>query len=157
MAVQPEILFNARLLRTKHTDAERLLWSILRGRRFCGVKFRRQHPFDRFVLDFFCQDFQLAIELDGSGHNEEEQKGYDAERTRFLESAGIRMLRFWNHEVLNDLEAVLEKLHAELFPSPGAAHHPLPAGEGNHWCDALVSPVGMCVPSPSGRRCPQGG
>jgi len=130
MAVPSEILVNARILRVRLTDAEQLFWHLLRGRRFCGVKFRRQHPFGRFILDFYCHDFQLAIELDGSGHNDQEQKTYDAERTKALEGAGIKVLRFWNHEVLTDLEAVLEKLHAELFPSPVASRHPLPGGEG---------------------------
>ena len=130
MAVPTGILTNARILRAQLTDAELLLWTLLRGRRFCGIKFRRQHPFGRFILDFYSHDFKLAIELDGSGHNEQEQKVYDAERTKALEGAGIKVLRFWNHEVLNDLEAVLETLHAELVPSPGASRHPLPGGEG---------------------------
>ena len=119
MAVPAEILANARILRAQLTDAEQLLWHLLRSRRFCGIKFRRQHPFGRFILDFYCHDVQLAIELDGSGHNDEAQKAYDAERTKALASAGVKVLRFWNHEVFNELEAVLERLHAELFPSPG--------------------------------------
>jgi len=99
MSVPSCILANARTLRVQHTDAERLFWHLLRDRRFCGVKFRRQHPFDRFILDYYCHDARFAIELDGGGHNDQEQKAYDNERTSLLESAGIRVLRFWNHEV----------------------------------------------------------
>ncbi|MCM2265971.1 MAG: endonuclease domain-containing protein [Desulfuromonadales bacterium] len=131
MAVPSSILNNARILRAQLTDAEQLVWQILRDRRFSGIKFRRQHPFDRFVLDFYCHEARLALELDGSGHNDQDQKVYDEERTRILEDAGIRVLRFWNHDVLNNLEAVLEKLHAELFtPSPGL-RPPSPRRRGN--------------------------
>ena len=131
MALPSDILANARELRLRLTDAEQLLWYILRDRHFCGLKFRRQHPYDRFILDFYCHDALLAIELDGSGHNELAQKISDDERTVMLANAGIKVLRFWNHEILNNLESVLTQLHAELFPSSGAARHPLPEGEGN--------------------------
>jgi very-short-patch-repair endonuclease len=145
MSVPSDILANARNLRAQLTDAEQLLWWLLRDRRFCGIKFRRQHPFDRFVLDFYCPEAKLAVELDGGGHNEQEQKVYDGVRTRALESAGIKVLRFWNHDILKSPEAVLEQLHTELFaPSPGAARHPLPQEEGKR------------IPSPQGRRCPIG-
>ena len=130
MTVPPHILANARDLRAQLTDAEQLLWYILRDRRFCGIKFRRQHPFDRYILDFYCRDAQLAIELDGGGHCLPAQKSYDDERTKFFDIAGIKILRFWNHEVLNNLEAVLTRLHAEIFPSPGL-RPPSPQGEGN--------------------------
>jgi very-short-patch-repair endonuclease len=132
MAIPSNILKNARAMRARMTNAEQFLWQILRNRRFCGVKFRRQHPYDRFVLDFYCHDAKLAIELDGGGHNDEAQKVYDEERTRILEEAGIIVLRFWNHDVLNNFESVLERLYAVLCaPSPGAPRHPLPEGEGN--------------------------
>ena len=130
MAVPSSILSNARILRVQLTDAEQLVWQILRDRRFCGIKFRRQHPFERFVLDFYCHEAKLVLELDGGGHNDHGQKAYDEERTKFLEDAGIRVLRFWNHDVLNNLEAVLEQLHDELFtPSPGL-RPPSPRGRG---------------------------
>jgi len=132
MAVPPEILSNARTLRVGQTDAEKLLWTLLRDRRFCGYKFRRQHPVDRYILDFYCHDKMLAIELDGGAHNSEERKAYDSERTRELFGAGIRVIRFWNHDVLNCTDLVLEAIYAALNPSPGALHHPLPAGEGRN-------------------------
>jgi len=114
LPLPPQILNNARELRTKQTDAETLLWYFLRNRDFCGIKFRRQHPVCGYILDFYCHEANLAIELDGSGHSEDERKLYDAERTRVLEGAGIKVLRFWNDEVLKNLEAVLEEIYAAV-------------------------------------------
>jgi len=119
MAVPDHILSNARKLRIQLTDAEQLLWSLLRDRRFFGVKFRRQHPHDTYILDFYCHSARLAVELDGGGHGEISQKVYDNERTKVLENEGIRILRFWNHEVLNNLDDVLAQLYTELFSSTG--------------------------------------
>ena len=125
MAIQSDILHNARELRTVQTDAETLLWRLLRDRRFGGHKFRRQHPVGRYILDFYCQKENLAVELDGGGHADPEQVEYDRERTRYLEGAGIRVVRFWNHEVLKETEAVLERIAGLLesgqvvTPSPG--------------------------------------
>ncbi|GLI39236.1 endonuclease domain-containing protein [Geobacter hydrogenophilus] len=118
MAVPSTILDKARVLRANQTDAESLLWGILRGRRFCGVKFRRQHPVGGFILDFYCHDSLLAIELDGGGHAAEEQRAYDDERTRALEAAGIRVLRFWNNDVISNTDTVLAAVYEALFPSP---------------------------------------
>ena len=128
----PHILHNARELRARLTDAEQLLWHLLRNRSFCGYKFRRQHPVGRYILDFYCHDERFAIELDGGGHGAEEQAFYDTERTKELEGAGIRVLRFWNNQVLMETESVLMTLFAALAASssPGAPRHPLPEGEG---------------------------
>jgi len=127
-ALPPDILHNARELRVRLTDAEQLLWHLLRNRSFCGYKFRRQHPLGRYILDFYCHEELLAIELDGCGHGVEEQALYDAERTRDLAGAGIRVLRFWNSQVLTETESVLTALFEALAvpPSPGAPRHPLP-------------------------------
>jgi very-short-patch-repair endonuclease len=114
MPVPPELLIFARELRKKQTDAENLLWQILRGRRFCGFKFRRQCPMHGYILDFYCHEAGLAVELDGGGHNEEEQRLYDEERTKILEAAGVHVVRFWNNDVLNSFEVVLEKIYADL-------------------------------------------
>ena len=114
MAVPHDILRNARHLRNTQTDAENLLWHILRGRRFCGFKFRRQHPVGSYILDFYCHDAQLAIELDGGGHAVEEQVEYDRQRTKELASAGIRVLRFWNDQVFKQTEVVLEAIYEAL-------------------------------------------
>jgi very-short-patch-repair endonuclease len=115
LPVPPELLIFARQLRKQQTDAENLLWLLLRGRQFCGFKFRRQYPVGGYILDFYCHDAGLAVELDGGGHTEDEQRLYDEERTKALEAAGIRVIRFWNNDVLNSMEAVLEELHAHLL------------------------------------------
>ena len=105
-----ELLERARALRREATDAERLLWSLLRNRQFLGLKFRRQHPLRGYVLDFYCHEAKLGIELDGGQHAEPEQAARDAQRTRDLEEHGIRVVRFWNHEVLKETRAVLEAI-----------------------------------------------
>ena len=125
----------ARELRRHTTDAETLLWRLLRNRLMAGAKFRRQHPLPPYVLDFYCHDARLAVELDGGQHNEAAGRRHDARRDAFLAQKGIRVLRFWNHEVLNQTEAVLEAIYAAMDqapsrvgPSPPA---PLPEGEGS--------------------------
>ena len=103
------------------TDAEQALWRILRGRQFSGCKFRRQHPFDDYVLDFVCLSKKLVIEVDGGQHGL--QTKYDEIRTERLKTAGFSVLRFWNNEEFTELYAVQEKIWAaiqELRP------HPLP-------------------------------
>lgn len=102
-------------LRRRMTDAERLLWRHLRGQQM-NRKFRRQHAFENFVLDFVCLDAKLVIELDGGQHAE--QAIEDAARTAVLEKAGFRVLRFWNDQVLCETEAVLEAIWTALHPSP---------------------------------------
>ena len=118
-------------MRTQSTDAESKLWYLLRDRRLNGLKFRRQHPVGDYTLDFYCEQYRLAVELDGGQHGEAGSQTRDAERTAFLSGRGIRVLRFWNDEFLNQPEAVLEAiLAATQTPSPGPSGHPLPAGEG---------------------------
>ncbi len=124
------LLNNARKLRQSATDAEKLMWQLLRGRQINNAKFRRQHPIGQYVLDFYCHDLKLAIELDGSQHNETEQKRYDDKRTDCLEQQGIRILRFWNNQVLQETEAVLEAVYqatVDLSLTPG----PSPQGRGD--------------------------
>jgi very-short-patch-repair endonuclease len=104
----------ARNLRQQSTDAEQLLWSLLRNRRLAGYKFRRQHPIAPYVLDFYCDDAKLAIELDGGQHNTDETRLHDEIRLKFLAEHGIRVLRFWNHEVLTETDATLEAIHKAL-------------------------------------------
>jgi very-short-patch-repair endonuclease len=102
----------ARALRKHPTRGEDLLWERLRGCRFHGAKFRRQVPFDRFVVDFYCHAAKLVVELDGKQH--EWFSDYDAGRTAVLERMGVHVLRFTNEEVRNDLDSVLTRIHAEL-------------------------------------------
>ena len=116
--LSPALMSFARQLRRDQTDAERLLWRLLRNQRFCGLKFRRQHPIEPYVLDFYCHEERLGIELDGGQHAAPDTQRSDTARTAFLESKGITIVRFWNHEVLQDPEAVLERLYRSLGPSP---------------------------------------
>ncbi|MDD2744339.1 MAG: endonuclease domain-containing protein [Rhodocyclaceae bacterium] len=113
-------------LRNTATDAERLLWKHLRGQQL-GVKFRRQHPFNNYVLDFVCLEKKLVVELDGGQHSEAVAK--DEARTRELSDAGFRVIRFWNNQVFQETEAVIETIMLAL-----AETHPLPGppleGEG---------------------------
>ena len=105
-------------LRNSATDAERLLWQYLRGRQL-GVKFRRQHPFNGFVLDFVSLEARLVVELDGGQHAETASN--DAERDRQLAAAGFRILRFWNNQVFQETAAVVETIMAaieETHPHP---------------------------------------
>ena len=98
----------ARTLRKNPTDAEAHLWNHLRARRLNGYKFRRHRPFGPYVLDFVCLDARVAIELDGSQHAE--QSAYDEHRDAFVRSYGLRILRFWNNDVLSQTETVLETI-----------------------------------------------
>ena len=107
-----------RSLRRNMTDAERLLWKRLRGCQVKGYKFRRQHPFNDFILDFVCLEAKLVIEIDGGQHNGSTQ---DVVRDQVLENAGFRVMRFWNNQVLNEIESVVESIWLELErlnPSP---------------------------------------
>ncbi len=127
----PLLLQRARELRKNQTDSERLLWGLLRARRFLGLKFRRQHPVPPYILDFYCPELKLAIEVDGGQHAQPEQRRKDRRRTAYLNEQGITVIRFWANEVLKETEAVLQAICHKvesLRPSPPA---PLPrAGEG---------------------------
>ncbi|MBI4178589.1 endonuclease domain-containing protein [bacterium] len=105
-------------LRKTMTESEKKLWYHLRLRQRDGCKFRRQHPLGPYVVDFVCLDKRLIIEVDGGQHAE--QEGYDRERTAWLESAGFRVMRFWNNEILREMEAVLEQIDQTLTPLPAS-------------------------------------
>jgi len=122
------LLALCRRLRGNTTDAESLLWSLLRARRLVGVKFRRQHQFGRYILDFYSHEAKLVLELDGDGHAQPEQRARDAERTAFLASHGLTVLRFSNREVLQETEAVLTRIWNQVGTYPHPV--PLPVGEG---------------------------
>ena len=100
----------ARGLRQGQTDAERALWAKLRNRQLEGVKFRRQQPMGRCIVDFASFERKLIIEIDGGQHNEDEIHGRDEERTARLEERGYRVIRFWNNGVLTNLEGVLQRI-----------------------------------------------
>jgi very-short-patch-repair endonuclease len=102
----------ARRLRRNSTDAERALWRRLRARRFEGYKFRRQIPFGPYVVDFVCDDAKLVIEVDGGQHDWNRDK--DEIRTRYIEQLGFRVIRYWNNEVLSNMDGVLQQILIEL-------------------------------------------
>ncbi len=142
--VPEQLLTAARALRSTMTDAERLLWSCLRRKQLGGFRFRRQHPFEMYVLDFYCCEARVAIELDGGQHNEPEAKARDAIRTAFLAGQGIYELRFWNNEVFVDTEGVLQKIYAvvsERTQTPPPEPSPAGGGEVLFWesGDALLT------------------
>ena len=107
----------ARLLRKKATEPERILWRHLRNRNFAGYKFRRQHPFDSYVLDFYSPSAKLAIELDGGGHNYRAGQTRDQTRSEFLARHGVFVLRFWNHQVRQELN---KRVASNLVRTRGA-------------------------------------
>ena len=119
----------ARRLRRNQTDAERILWFRLRDRRLNGWKFRRQFPVDHYVVDFFCADAHLIIELDGGQHAV--RTDADAQRTKVLEAMGYMVLRYWNNDVMQNIDGVLEDVYTALERRrPEPPHpHPLPSGE----------------------------
>ena len=133
--VPADLLAHARDQRSHQTDAEQLLWGILRANRFLGLKFRRQHPVGQYILDFYCDELKLAVELDGGQHAD--QQAYDATRSQYLNAQGIEVLRYWNNQMLGETEAVLESLYQAVqrkAPSPPA---PPPQGEGSQAAQLL--------------------
>ena len=126
-----ETLSKAQRLRREMTDAERRLWSALRNRQVDGAKFRRQQPIGPFIVDFVCHERRLIIEADGGQYAE---NGRDGSRTAFLESKGYRVLRFWNDDVLTNVDGVAGVIAAALsIPHPARASRESPSpsrGEG---------------------------
>jgi very-short-patch-repair endonuclease len=106
-------------LRNNMTDAEKVIWKELKNRRVFKTKFRRQHPIDIFIGDFYCHEFKLAIEIDGEIHLDKEIAEYDDGRTHDLEELGIKILRFTNNQVFNDINYVLKEISDTLnFSNP---------------------------------------
>jgi very-short-patch-repair endonuclease len=126
-----ETLATSKRLRRELTDAERKLWGAIRGSRLEGAKFRRQQPIGPFIADFVCQERRLIIEADGGQHSDESN---DRRRTAFLKSKGYRVLRFWNNDILNNLDGVSQAIAAALsipHPAQAALESPSPSrGEG---------------------------
>ena len=102
----------ARALRRQMTEAEKAMWSRLRDRRLDGVKFKRQKPIAGYIVDFVALDLKLIVEIDGGQHAE--RAAEDAARTKVLEESGYHVVRFWNHDVLGNIDGVLEALVQEL-------------------------------------------
>jgi very-short-patch-repair endonuclease len=142
--VPDELLERARKLRGRQTPAEEILWECLRGRKLHDAKFRRQHNIDRFIVDFYCHEARLVIEVDGSVHAGRED--VDAERQRMLENFGLKVLRFSNEQIFEDLRFVLERIAAEaLTPNPS------PGGEGSLNPPEASEPLSSPPPLPGER------
>ena len=120
---------HARELRKNMTDAERHLWQKLRGRQLAGIKFRRQHPIGPYIADFASLEIRLIIELDGGQHAQQQQ--YDQQRSAFLQNQGYRILRFWNHDVLQNTDGVLQEIikHIQNPPYRKTQHPPSPKND----------------------------
>jgi very-short-patch-repair endonuclease len=109
----------ASILRKNTTLAEKILWKNLRDRKLFEVKFRRQHPVDIFIVDFYCHEIKLVIEIDGEIHETVEAKEYDSSRQSHLEDLGLTVIRFSNHEVIFEMDSVLCRISgiiSELTP-----------------------------------------
>jgi len=125
MPKRPQLLVQrGRALRDAQTDAEATLWRVLRNRQVEGFKFRRQHAIGPYIADFVCLEVALVLELDGGQHADAAIE--DAKRTAYLQAQGYGVLRFWNNDVLGNLEGVLEVIRRELL---NAAPLPQPSGE----------------------------
>ena len=96
----------ARILRKNMTKQERILWTFLRKKNINNLKFRRQYPIGNYIVDFICNEKKLIIEIDGGQHNENKNITYDQERTKYLESKGYKVIRFWNNDIDNNIEEV---------------------------------------------------
>jgi very-short-patch-repair endonuclease len=142
--VRRTISRHAAPLRRNATDAEQALWFELRDRRLGGHKFRRQWSIDRYIVDFCCVEGALIVEVDGGQHSADS----DAERTRALQGMGFRLIRFWNNDVLGNLEGVLEVL-LEALGGPRKEEDPHPTLSRKRERAKLTRPA----PSPAcGRR-----
>ena len=117
MAKHHFLTSRSRALRQNSTDAERKLWSVLRGRQLNGFEFRKQVEIDGYIVDFLCPEKRLIIEVDGGQHSPER----DARRTAYLESQDFRIIRFWNNDVLQNLEGVWTTIEAALTTPPHPA------------------------------------
>jgi very-short-patch-repair endonuclease len=131
---------HARELRRNSTDAEKWLWQRLRNRQLLGHKFRRQVPIGPYIVDFICLERRLLIEVDGSQHRQQED--YDEGRSQFLAMQGCRVLRYWNNEVLQQGEAVLESILQALL-----APHPNPSPRRGEGLDTALPTALPAIPA----------
>ena len=102
-------------LRQNQTDAERAFWARVRNRQFFGMRVSRQYSVGPYILDYYCPTLKLAIELDGGQHNEAEARKYDIARSEFLNAHGIKVVRFWNDEVLREIDGVMARMEARVI------------------------------------------
>jgi len=110
----PHVFEKARTNRRELTKAERILWEAIRLKKLDGFKFRSQHAIGAYIVDFYCHEAKLAIEVDGEYHHESSQLDYDGERTKLIEATGVEILRFSNYQVINCLDEVLAEIKIRL-------------------------------------------
>jgi CRISPR/Cas system-associated endonuclease Cas1/very-short-patch-repair endonuclease len=140
---KPSTFDNAHNLRLiNKTKAEEILWQVLRNRQVENAKFRRQHPLNNFIADFYCHEKKLVIEVDGGYHNEQDQKKQDDARTAVINEFGIQVVRFTNDDIFHSIITVIQKIAAALATSP----RPSPEGEG----ESEVNAIDVFAPSPQG-------
>ncbi len=111
---EPSILRAAAILRKNMTLAEKILWKKLRDRKIFDVKFRKQHPVWIFIVDFYCHEYKLVIEVDGDIHDEDEVNEYDLGRTAELNKFGLEVIRFTNDQILYDIDSVVSAIHKKI-------------------------------------------
>ena len=111
----PKLKKLARELRNNSTKSEIILWNHLKGKQMCGFDFHRQRPVDRYIVDFICSELWLVIELDGYSHLLEEQAEADIIREKRLRELGLKVIRFWDEEVLKDIGTVLATIEQEVL------------------------------------------
>jgi len=111
---KPKTFEQARFLKQLQTEAEACLWNFLRNRNLKGFKFRRQHPIDNYIVDFYCDECKLVIEVDGDIHNRHDNPEYDNNKTADLQVLGLKVLRFKNQEVLKNTSKVLSEISIHL-------------------------------------------
>ena len=114
MYYNPHNLKNAKKMRSNMTPAETKMWRILRGKRFQDLKFKRQVLIGNYIVDFLCEDKKIIIEIDGGQHNEELNIQSDNNRTHYLENNGYKVLRFWNDDVMKNIDGVMEVIFREV-------------------------------------------
>ncbi|HEY4542624.1 MAG TPA: endonuclease domain-containing protein [Noviherbaspirillum sp.] len=122
LRINPQTTKNARTLRSGMTLAEQRLWNALRGKQIENTRFRRQHPIGPYIADFACVEQLLIVELDGGQH--QEQIEYDDRRTAFLQQQGWKVLRFWNNDVMSNLDGVLSSIVTAFESAPPSQPSP---------------------------------
>jgi very-short-patch-repair endonuclease len=138
VAADPRLIEFARQMRRKPTPAEEAMWRELRGRQFLGFKFRRQHPLGLYIADFYTSSVALVVEIDGEKHVTAEELEYDCVRHQYLRSLELEVIRFWNAEVHDNLEGVLETLEQTCKNRLGRTRRRTPA---HHRRERTIDPV----------------
>ncbi len=110
----PNFKLIRRGLRQQMTDAELLFWSKIKNKQLCAYKFRRQYSIGPFIVDFYCPKLKLVIEIDGSQHAKLDIINYDSSRTAYFQSMNIKVIRYWNHEIMNNIEGVYIDLQEQI-------------------------------------------